>query len=125
MTRPRYAVLAVGLLVLAGMRVAQDSPLWAAVFAVAAVSNAWLAFHRDDREESEPSPGAVRVSLERYANSVGRWQVIGVLAAAVGVLLLFLEPSLGLLAGSAALFCLHQARRARRATNTLQQIAAR
>lgn len=135
MNRPlkwRYLVIGLGFVGLAGVRASQEAPVWAAVFAVAAAVNLWLAVHegaasasadaasrRADAAASAPGRAEVQRSLEGYRTSARQWQVLGAVGVAVGGALLVVQPALALFAGAAALFSLHRARRAGRAVSTL------
>lgn len=136
MNRPlkwRYLVLGLGFVGLAGVRVSQHALVWAAVFAVAAAVNFWLAVHEGARSAAtEPSsgragstagatPGRAEVerSLDGYRTSARQWQVLGAVGVLVGGGLLMVEPALALFAGAAALFSLYRAHRAGRAVSTL------
>lgn len=130
----RYAVVGLAFLALAGVRAAQDAPVWAAVFAAAAAVNAWLAVHeaRPGKAAAPAAPvDAARIersrldrSLDGYRTSARQWQVLGFAGLLVGGGLLFLEPGLAVLAGAAALFAVHRAHRAGRALATLRRVAA-
>ncbi|HCA87606.1 MAG TPA: hypothetical protein DEQ61_20325, partial [Streptomyces sp.] len=64
----RYAVVGLAFLVLAGVRAAQDAPVWAAVFAAAAAVNAWLAVHeaRPRKAATQAAPvDAARIERSR------------------------------------------------------------
>lgn len=126
----RYAVVGLGFLGLAGFRAAQDAPVWAAVFAVAAAGNAWLAVRTATAPQPAPvdparlEPSEVHRSLDGYRTSARQWHVLGIAGTAAGGGLLFLEPVLAVFAGAAALFALHRAHRAGRAVTTLRHLAA-
>lgn len=126
----RYAVLGLGFLGLAGVRAAQGAPVWAVVFAVAAVANAWLAVHEAPQAAPVDAGRLVATvdrsevdrSLDGYRTSARQWHVIGVAGVLVGGGLLLLEPGLAVFAGAAALFALHRAHRAGRAVATLRRV---
>lgn len=123
----RYAVLGLGFLALAGARAAQDAPVWAIVFLVAAVINGWLAVHEVPRTTRVDLSGVdsseVDRSLEAYRTSARQWQVLGLAGVLIGGVLLLVEPPLAVFAGAAALFALHRAHRAGRAATTLRRMA--
>lgn len=125
----RYAVFGAGFVGLAGVRLSQDEPVWAAVFAVAAAVNFWLCVHEGARQTRpepapapEPVPGRAEVerSLAGYRTSARQWQLLGAAGVLVGAGLLAVVPALAVFAGAAALFALHRARRAGRAVATLR-----
>ena len=117
----RYVVLGVGFLVLAGVRAAQGAPVWAAVFVLAGVANAWLALRGDEgqRRAAAPDPragadaGEVERELARCSTAQRQWQVLGLVGALVAAGLLLLEPPLAVLGAAAALFAVSRARRVR------------
>lgn len=139
--RWRYVVLGLGFLGLAGVRAAEGAPVWAVVFVIAAVVNAWLAAHEApqaapsapadvDAPDSRDQPSRlnrldrsdVDRSLAGYRTSARQWQFLGGAGVLVGGGLLLLEPALAVFAGAAAIFALHRARRAGRAVATLQRV---
>lgn len=126
----RYAVVGLGFLGLSGVRAAQDAPVWAAVFAVAAVANAWLALRETTEPQPAPvdparlEPSEVRRSLDGYRTSARQWQILGIVGVLTAGGLLLLTPVLAMFAGAAALFALHRAHRAGRAVTTLRYVAA-
>lgn len=124
----RWMVTGLGFLGLAGVRVSQDEPVWAAVFAVAAAVNFWLAVHEGERQEAasasarqDPGTSEVARSLEGYRTSARQWQILGAVGVLLGGALLLLEPALAVFAGGAALFALYRAHRAGRAVATLSR----
>ncbi|GAB3301415.1 hypothetical protein GCM10027563_47110 [Parasphingorhabdus pacifica] len=123
----RYAVLGLGFLALAGTRAAQDAPVWAMVFLVAAVINGWLAVHEAPPNTPVDLSGVdkseVDRSLQVYRTSARQWQVLVLAGVLVGGVLLLVEPTLAVFAGAAALFALHRAHRAGRAVATLRRMA--
>lgn len=130
--RWRYLAAGLGFLALAGVRAAQDAPVWAAVFLAAAVANAWLAVHEAPRDGQpgpvravRPAPAELDRSLDGYRTSARQWHVLGGAGVLVGAVLLAVEPPLAVFAGAAALFALHRARRAVRAAATLSRARAR
>lgn len=128
--RLRYVVVAVGFSVLAGVRAAQGAPAWAVVFAVVAVANGWLAVHEgrtaaDTRHAPALTAERLRRSLRGYRDAARQWRIMAAVSGAGGALLLVLQPTGALLAGLVALFCVHRARRAGRATATLRRVTTR
>ncbi|PXY22611.1 hypothetical protein [Prauserella muralis] len=124
--RARYVVLALGFGVLAGVRAAQDAPVWAAVFALAAVINGFLAVHEARAAGARPAPAVtaerIRLSLHGYRDAARQWRVLAAVSGVGGGLLLMLQPTGALLAGLLALLCLYRARRAERTGSTLRRI---
>lgn len=114
----RYALLGLGFLVLAGVRAAQGAPVWAAVFALAAVANAWLAVR--DEPGGAPAPPAaagpdeVARELARCRTAQRQWQALGLVGLLVAGGLLLVEPPLAVIAAGATLFAVFRARRVRR-----------
>lgn len=124
--RWRYVVLGLGFLGLAVVRAVHGAPVWAVVFVVAAVVNAWLAVHEAPRAEpvnvDRVDRSEVDEALDGYRTSARQWQVLGVGGVLVGAVLLLLEPPLAVFAGVAALFALHRAHRASRTVATLRRL---
>jgi hypothetical protein len=119
----RYVVLGLGFLALAGVRAAQGAPVWAGVFALAAVVNAWLAFQGDGRAGASTSdaptvadadPREVARERARCHTAQRQWQVLGSVGALLAAGLLLVEPPLAVLGGAAALFAVFRAHRVRR-----------
>lgn len=119
----RYVVLGLGFLALAGVRAAQGAPVWAAVFALAAVVNAWLAFQGDGRTAATTSnagpvadadPREVARERARCHTAQRQWQVLGSVGVLLAAGLLLVEPPLAVLGGAAALFAVFRAHRVRR-----------
>lgn len=135
MNRPvkwRYAAFGAGFVGLAGVRLWQDEPVWAAVFAVAAAVNFWLSVHEGARQAAPapapaaspapvPEPAEVERSLAGYRTSARQWQLLGAAGVLVGGGLLTVVPALAVFAGAAALFALYRAHRAGRAVATLRR----
>lgn len=125
----RWTATGLGFLGLAAVRLAQDEPVWAAVFAAAAAVNLWLGVHEGAREAAPAQaalpdgPDAARAA-QGYRTSARQWQVIGAVGALLGAALLMLEPALAVLAAAAALFSLYRARRADRAAAALRRVGA-
>jgi hypothetical protein len=109
--RWRYLVLGLGFLALAGFRAADGATAWALVFGLAAAANGWLAWHEGAR-------GPERPVRQPHPASPRQWQVLGVAVLLIGGGLLLIEPSLAVVAGGTALFCVY---RGRRAAQVLQQ----
>lgn len=132
MNRPvewRYVVIGVGFLGLAALRASQGAPGWAAVFAVAAAADFWLALREGARKAgvatahaaAPPQRADVERSLTGYRTSARQWQVIAAAGVLLGGGLLLTVPPLAPFAGAAALFALYRARRAGRAVTTLRR----
>lgn len=123
----RYALLAGGFAALAAVRFGDSAVAWGLVFTAAAGVNIWLAVHegrrrlRATREPSLPEHDALVRSWHVHRGSIRRWRILAAAAATLGAGLLFVEPSLAVLAAATALFCLFRVRRARHDTDTLQQ----
>ncbi|MEJ2889309.1 hypothetical protein [Actinomycetospora aeridis] len=114
----RYALLGVGFLVLAGVRAAQGAPVWAAVFALAAAANVWLAL-RDDRGPRAPATPVAATAdevareLARCRTAQRQWRVLGVAGLLLAGGLLLVEPPLAVIAAAATLVAVFRARRVR------------
>ncbi|AXK34981.1 hypothetical protein DVA86_22375 [Streptomyces armeniacus] len=134
--RWRYLAVGLGFLGLAGVRAAQGAPVWAAVFCAAAVANGWLAVHEAreaGRTAAEP-PAVARLealdaaeldrALAACRTSARQWHVLAAVGVLVGAVLLAVQPATAVLAGAAALFALHRARRAAHAAATLRRARA-
>jgi hypothetical protein len=122
----RYVVLGLGFLALGGVRAAQGSPVWAAVFVLAGAANAWLAFRGDGgpavsegSSVADADPREVERERARCLTALRQWQVLGLGGALLAAGLLLLEPPLAVLGGAAALFAVSRARRVRRYAATL------
>lgn len=99
---PGHGLAACCFLVLAGMRAAEGSWVWAGVFAVAALAQVRLGsrFRWAPRTET----GA------RSQGQASTWRVLTVSSCVLSGVLLVVEPALGLVAAIVALYCLRAAR---------------
>jgi len=101
---PGHLLAACCFLVLAGMRAAEASWVWAGVFAVAALAQGFLGtrFRRAPRTRG----GARQAST---------WRLLTVSSCVLSAVLLLVQPVLGLVAAVVALHCLRATRTAVRA----------
>jgi hypothetical protein len=138
----RYALLGLGFLALAAFRLNEGTAVWAAVFALAALANAylWARFvlppslggvrmqgagsTEPAPERSEPTPEEMRRSLGVYETRTRGWLVISVAGwVSTGVAVL-LSPPLALVAAALSLFSTYRFRRCRRSVRTLRRALA-
>jgi hypothetical protein len=100
-------LLAVGcFLVLAGLRAAEGSWVWAGVYALAALAQGVVGA-RLGRAPAGPRPPAGGPALQRQVRT---WRLLTVSSCVVGAALLLVQPPLGLVAAAVALYCLRAAR---------------
>jgi hypothetical protein len=100
---PGHVLAACCFLVLAGLRAADGSWVWAGVFTVAAVAQVFLG----SRLRSAPRPrGGPR------ARQASTWRLLTVSSCALSAVLLLVQPVLGLVAAAVALYCLRAMRTA-------------
>ncbi|MHA6627928.1 hypothetical protein ACU61A_21030 [Pseudonocardia sichuanensis] len=99
---PGHLLAACCFLVLAGLRVAEGSWLWAGVFVVAAVAQGVVG-SRIAGGSAAPRPQAGR----RQAST---WRLLTVSSCVLSAGLLLVQPVLGLAAAVVALYCLRAAR---------------
>lgn len=97
---PGHLVAACCFLVLAGMRAAEGSWVWAGVFAAAALAQGLLGsrFRPAHREPAD---------RPRQAST---WRLLTVSSCALTAVLLVVQPALGLVSGVVALYCLRATR---------------
>jgi hypothetical protein len=138
----RYAFVGLCFAVLATFRLDDGSTLWAAVFGLAALANAYLwvrfvlpsslggvspqeAGQLDPASaSSEPSSEEMRQALQVYESRTRGWLVISVAGwiATAGVILL--TPPLALLTAALSLFSVFRFRRCRRSVRILRRALA-
>jgi hypothetical protein len=87
--------------VLAVMRVLDGALLWGLVFVVAAATQAYLGVRRGADSRSGSTGGGRR-----------SWRILALSATALTAWLLFVQPALGIVAATIALYCARAARRA-------------
>jgi hypothetical protein len=98
---PGHLLAACCFLVLAGMRAAEGSWVWAGVFAVAALAQGFLGTRFR------------RAPLARCgARQESTWRLLTASSCVLSGVLLFVQPVLGLVAAVVALYCLRAARTA-------------
>lgn len=98
---PGHGLAGCCFLVLAGMRAAEGSWVWAGVFALAALAQAVLGTR--PRPARQPPGG----NGSRQAST---WRLLTLSSCVLSAVLLVVQPVLGLVAAVAALFCLRAAR---------------
>ncbi|MDD7965418.1 hypothetical protein [Actinomycetospora lemnae] len=120
----RHVVLAVGFLALAGVRATQGATVWAVVFGLAAVANAWLALRSEETGAApavpaDADPREVAAEEVRCRAALRRWQLLALAGALVAAGLLLVEPPLAVLAAGAVLVAVLRGRRVQRYAATL------
>ncbi len=91
-------------LVLAGLRAAEGSWVWAGVFTLAALAQALLGTRLGRR------PGAGAPRQAGGARQASTWRLLTVSSCVLSGALLLVQPALGLVAAVVALYCLRAAR---------------
>ena len=135
----RYAFIGLCLIGLAVFRLEQGSAVWAAVFGLAALANAYLAVlpllpprfggqtqasQLGSDPASEPPPEELRRALEVYESRVRGWLAIAVVGWVVTVGTVLLVPPLGLVGAALSLFATYLYLRCRRSVRILHHILA-
>ncbi len=103
---PGHLLAACCFLVLAGMRAAEGSWVWAGVFTAAAFAQVFLG------ARFRSAPRARDAAPPRQAST---WRLLSATSCVLGAVLLVVQPALGLVAAVVALCCLRAARTAVRA----------
>ncbi|OZM77351.1 hypothetical protein [Pseudonocardia sp. MH-G8] len=101
-TSPGHLLAAGCFLVLAGLRAAEGSWLWAGVFGLAAVVQGVVGSRIAGRPAA-PRPGS-------GPREAATWKILTVSSCALSAGLLLVQPVLGLVAATVALYCLRAAR---------------
>lgn len=138
----RYAFVGLCFALLAASRLNDGSALWAAVFGLVALANAylWARFvlppslggvrpqevgqSGPASEPSQPSYEEMRRALEVYESRARGWLVISVVGWLATVGLLLLTPPLALVAAALSLFSTYKFRRCRRSVRILRRALA-
>jgi hypothetical protein len=100
---PGHVLAACCFLVLAGMRAAEGSWVWAGVFTVAALAQGLLGSRLRPAPRSQGGPRPPQAST---------WRLLTMSSCVLSGALLFVQPALGLVAAVVALYCLRAARTA-------------
>jgi hypothetical protein len=137
-----YALGGLCFAALAAFRLNEGSALWAAVFGLAALANAYLSVRfvlppnlggvkaqetgQPGRasEPSEPSPKEMRRALKVYESRTRGWLMIAVVGWIITVGVLLLTPPLALGAAALSLFSTYRFRRCRRSVTILRRALA-
>jgi hypothetical protein len=138
----RYAFVGLCFAVLAAFRLDDGSTLWAAVFGLAALANAYLSVRfvlppslggvRSQEvwppgpasAPSEPTPEEMRRALEVYESRTRGWLVISVAGWITTAGVILLSPPLALLTAALSLFSAYRFRRCRRSVRILRRALA-
>ncbi len=138
----RYALVGLCFAALAAFRLDEGSALWAAVFGLVALGNAylWARFvlppslggvkpqeaGRPDpaSEPSEPTPEEMRRALEIYESRTRGWLVISIVGWITTAGVILLTPPLALLTAALSLFSTYRFRRCRRSVRILRRALA-
>lgn len=134
-----YALSALCFAILAILRLNDGSILWAAVFGVAALINAYLSLRfvmppsfggTMPQEVGQPSPASVlsepatdemRRSLEVYESRTRSWLTIAIAGWIVTAVVILLSPPLSLIGASLSLFSTYRFWRCRRSVGILRR----
>jgi hypothetical protein len=137
-----YALGGLCFAVLAAFRLNDGSALWAAVFGLAALVNAYLAVRYvlpsslgglkpqeagqpgPASASSEPTPEEMRRALKVYESRARGWIAISVTGWVVTVGMILLTPPLALLTAALSLFSTYRFRRCRRSVEILRRALA-
>lgn len=127
--RTRHLVLAGAFLFLAGLRVADGAPWWAAVFAAVAAGYLWLSV-RSPRSGTArrpvggetPTPDGIIASVRGHTRSARLWLVLSLLTAGGGAVLLTSAPALALVLGILSVVALRLVWRSRRSVTLLRRL---
>ena len=106
MIGPGHLLAAGCFLVLAGLRAADGSWVWAAVFALAALAQGFLG------RLGRGIPAGPRRAGGAEPRQAATWRLLAVSSCVLGGALLLVQPALGLVAAVVALYCLRAARTA-------------
>jgi hypothetical protein len=134
-----YAFVALCFTALAAFRLNEGSALWAAVFGLAALANAYLsarfvlppslggvrpqgAGQPDPASApSEPTPEEMRRALKVYESRTRGWLAISVVGWITAAGMILLSPPLALVAAALSLFSTYRFRRCRRSVMILRR----
>jgi hypothetical protein len=134
-----YALVALCFAALAAFRLNEGSALWAAVFGLAALGNAYLSARfvlppslggvkpqevgqpGPASEPAEPSTEEMRRALKVYESRTRGWLVIAVAGWIIAASLILLTPPLALVGAALSLFSTYRFRRCRRSVRILRR----
>jgi hypothetical protein len=137
-----YALVALCFVALAAFRLNEGSALWAVVFGLAALGNAYLSVRfvlppslggakpQEARpgcpasEPTEPSTEEMRRALKVYESRTRGWLVIAVAGWIIAASLILLTPPLALVGAALSLFSTYRFRRCRRSVIILRRALA-
>jgi uncharacterized membrane protein len=137
-----YALGGLCFAVLAAFRLEDGSTLWASVFGLLALANAYLAVRfvlppslggARPREAGQPGPASgspeptpeeMRRALEVYESRSRGWLAISIAGWVVTVGIILMTPPLALVTAALALFSAYRFRRCRRSTRILRRALA-
>ena len=137
-----YALVALCFTVLAAFRLEDGSTLWASVFGLLALANAYLAVRfvlppslggARPREAGQPGPASgspeptpeqMRRALEVYESRSRGWLAISIAGWVVTVGIILMTPPLALVTAALALFSAYRFRRCRRSERILRRALA-
>ena len=137
-----YALGGLCFAVLAAFRLDDGSTLWAAVFGLAALANAYLSVRfvlplslggmrpqeagppGPASAPSEPQPEEMRRALQVYESRTRGWLVISVAGWVTTAGMILLTPPLALLTAALSLFSTYKFRRCRRSVRILRRALA-
>jgi len=138
----RYALVGACFAALAAFRLNEGSVLWAAVFGLVALANAYLSARyvlppglggvrpqeagRPDPASalSEPTTEEMRRALEAYESRARGWLVISIAGWITTAGVILLSPPLALVAAALSLFSTYRFRRCRRSVGILSRALA-
>ncbi len=132
--RVRHGFLAAALLIVAALRLYVGDPVWAAVLAAAGLAETYVAYAVSRQTAAQapvpaPTPTAsvdqVESTLERQRQSQRLWSGLLAVSVLAAALVVTAEPSLAIVLGCLALFCLARVRRARRSVTGARLLLAR
>ena len=137
-----YALVALCFAILAAFRLNEGSALWAVVFGLAALGNAYLSVRfvlppslggakpqeagqpGPASEPAEPSTEEMRRALKVYESRTRGWLVIAVAGWIIAAGLILLTPPLALVGAALSLFSTYRFRRCRRSVIILRRALA-
>jgi hypothetical protein len=137
-----YALVGLCFAALTAFRLNEGSTLWAAVFGLAALGNAYLSVRfvlppslggvkpqeagqpGPASTPSEPRPEEMRRALELYESRTRGWLVIAIVGGITTAGVILLSPPLALVAAALSLFSTYRFRRCRRSVGILRRALA-
>lgn len=138
----RYALFGLGFAALAAVRLNEGSILWAVVFGLAVLANAYLSARfvlprslgglrpqeagqpSPASAPSEPTPEKMRRALKIYELRMRGWIAIAVAGWMTTAVVILLSPPLSLVAAALSLFSTYRFRRCRRSVRILRRALA-